>query len=755
MNPRSRFGAFWGSAARDLDETTSAALRLAPDWVLWPALQSIALGSGAFALMREGAAEALFGNRLALADTLRLGLWVATALAALVSFHLALFAAAGRIASRAGRERGSAVDLVAQLNERLRPVLALPLVGALRVPGIESSHPAFTLLLAGLLAACAGASAHAWMGPGSPRASTGALLAAASLIVALGVGAIAATPSALPDEVLLAHARTSPGVVAACLSRVAPTLALGAVLGAAFGWTTPAWLPQEAPSTTAPPRHVPSRRRERVADLAAAALVVASWAAYAIFFSRLAITNHHALHTGLFDLGIYDNIFWQSSHGHPLACSFLLRGWHGSAHFDPLLVVLSPLHRLYPRAELLLVLQAVWVGSGTVPAYLLGRSILGGRLPGLLVAATYALHPALHGATLYDFHSLTLVAPIVPLLLYCMRAGHRRAYFTLLVVALLVREDVALLLCFVGAAAVLTGEPLRVRLGWMTVAASLFWFGLVKRAFMASPDLLMAGKDTYSFAYYFSELNPNGNGTGGVALSLVTDPVFVLRTMLTEEKLVYLVTLFLPLGFLPLLARPGRIALVFGLLYALLASRSALYSVYFHYACLTVPLGIALLPEGLRRIEQGAAARGLDGRRLSRAWLAACAAATVAVSWKLGAIVPNDAFRGGFSPPVRALSPDQAARYEWLRAQLDGIPLSASVAATLSVGAHVADRERAFRYPDRTDVDWLVIDDANLARPNESSPPERLAEAERVRAESFRLVARRETIAILRRSGAP
>src|SRR5262249_60600206 len=58
-----------------------------------------------------------------------------------------------------------------------------------------------------------------------------------------------------------------------------------------------------------------------------------------------------------------------------------ISGYHGSAHFDPILVVLSPLYLLYPRAEMILVLQCLWVGGGVVPAYLIAQDKLGSRQP--------------------------------------------------------------------------------------------------------------------------------------------------------------------------------------------------------------------------------------------------------------------------------------------------------------------------------------------------------------------------------------
>ena len=64
-------------------------------------------------------------------------------------------------------------------------------------------------------------------------------------------------------------------------------------------------------------------------------------------------------------------------------------------------MILSPLYRLWPRAEFLLALQAVWCGAGVIAVYLIGRYQLGSRAWGLIWAVVYALHPALHGANLW------------------------------------------------------------------------------------------------------------------------------------------------------------------------------------------------------------------------------------------------------------------------------------------------------------------------------------------------------------------
>ncbi len=486
----------------------------------------------------------------------------------------------------------------------------------------------------------------------------------------------------------------------------------------AYAWAKPSRLlsaddmpsPNDAPS--------PARRWQTLLSGAGAwALVLLLAAGYGAFFSYLSITNHHALNTRTTDLGYYDNIFYQSIHGKPLGCSFIKAGYHGSAHFDPLLVVLSPIYLLYPHAELILGLQAVWLGLGAIPSFLIGRHFAG-KLAGVALAAMYVVHPALHGSNMYEFHSLTLLTPLLLLLLYLLITGRRRAYYVMLVPTLLCREDVALLLCFVGAFGVLTRKPPQQRMGWVTVFSSLIYFAIVKRFFMTSADIFMSGKDSYSFAYYYEDLIPNKNGAGGMLISLLTNPAFVLKTMLSELKVLYLLTVFLPLMFLPFLAKTGRVMLIYGLLFCLLASRGAVYSPHFQYSATLLPVAFALAPMALKRIEDdGLLGFDLDKRRLSRGLLAGAFAASLLVSWKHGAVLENQSFKGGFFRVARGLTDRDKTVYAWVKKQADSIPVKASVAVTNRLGAHVSNRKDAFFYPEKTNVDYIFIDEAELRPP--------------------------------------
>ncbi len=476
-----------------------------------------------------------------------------------------------------------------------------------------------------------------------------------------------------------------------------------------YAWARPANAPIEIAGDDAPER---PRAWHRYAAWAA---VAALGIGYGLFFSRLSILNHHALNTRVIDLGYYDNIFYQSIHGHPLGCSFIKAGYHGSAHFDPLLILLSPFYLLYPHAEFLLVLQAFWLGAGVIPLYLGTFAKLGRRLPAVVLCAMYVVHPALEGANMYEFHSLTLITPVMLWMLYFLETRNITAYWPTFAIALLTREDISLLSCFVGAYAILLDKDKLRRVGWATIGISVAYFVLVKRAFMTSPDIFMSGKDSYSYAYYYEDLIPNKTGLGGMLLTLVTNPVFLLKTVVAEAKVQYFLTLFVPLFFLPFFDKPGRLMLVYGLLFTLLASRTAVFSPHFQYSNLILPFAFTRAASALKQIEDSPSATfGIDGKRLSRGLLAGAFVASLLVSWKFGGIVDNAAFKGGFVRVARHMTEQQEKTYAWIRDAAAQIPEKASVGTTNKLGPHVSNRMGGYFYPEKNHTDYVLIDESEL-----------------------------------------
>ena len=185
-------------------------------------------------------------------------------------------------------------------------------------------------------------------------------------------------------------------------------------------------LPPRAPvPATAPPR-----RLRRLAHDRAALAVVAMMAVYAGAFAWLSVARHRSFSTGRFDLGNMVQALWNTAHGRFFETTDVsgVQFNRLGAHVNLVLAMFTPLWWAWPSPEMLLVAQAVIVAAGALPAFWLGRRWLQDDRLAVAFAGVYLLFPALQHATLFDFHPVTLAAP---LLMYCIWAAEERHYVVL------------------------------------------------------------------------------------------------------------------------------------------------------------------------------------------------------------------------------------------------------------------------------------------------------------------------------------
>jgi len=451
--------------------------------------------------------------------------------------------------------------------------------------------------------------------------------------------------------------------------------------------------------------------------------VVAAVLAYGVAFSHFSIANLRNFIVPSFDLAIYDNLVWNTSHGHFLATSLIKGGTHMGAHFDPLLVALSPFYRLSPRAETLLIIQSVWLASGAIPLYLLTARVLRGAGAGIVLAGAYLLHPGLHGINIYEFHSLALVVPLVVWCLFFLERDSARGYWIALALICLTREDMPLLACGIGLYA--ADAKGKVRRGLVTIGCALLYFALVKTFVMAESGVFMSGQgDSYGYGYYFEQMIPyEGGGAKEILLSVFTNPVFTLRVISEPAKLFFLALVLLPCCFLPLFARRAWQLLGYGLAFCLLASVPGPHTIYTQYGSVLLPFAMVLTPLGLARLTESRwiAALRLEPRRLRGALLVGVALAASLTSWKFGAFIENPAFRiGNLWQPAhfrtaKSLA-DERAQYEFAMRAIALIPPTASVSATRYLMPLVSNRQEVRNFNVGANTDYLLVRKQSLSK---------------------------------------
>ncbi len=420
--------------------------------------------------------------------------------------------------------------------------------------------------------------------------------------------------------------------------------------------------------------------------------------AYALFMSLLTVARHNSFLTNAFDLGIHDQAIYNILHSGYMRST--LYGTYAidyiGDHFSPILYLLAPIYALRQDARTLLVLQSLFLAAAAVPLYLLARVKTRSAWLALALVAVYLLHPAVHGVNLDDFHQIALVVVFLLAALYFLETGpqeggwsRRDAPFIIaLALALIVKEEVSLTVAAVGAYAFFGKH--RHRLGAAVAAAGLAYFAIVVGWVM--PHLGGTPQIDTRFGDYIAA---GTDGASGVAWTLFTNPWFtVVHVFGNQAKLLYLLWIFLPVLFLPLLA-PAAAWLVAlpALAVLLLTNAHTQYDITYHYSAHLLPSVFFLAALALGRVARGHPAR-------TRALAAALLVSGLGMSYLYGQILP----KGG----LHILQP---ASHDRVVAGFFGeIPRGAVVSTMSAYAPHLTTRRDIYLFPDVADSEYLLLD---------------------------------------------
>jgi uncharacterized membrane protein len=454
--------------------------------------------------------------------------------------------------------------------------------------------------------------------------------------------------------------------------------------------------------------HLPPMLRRRLPLALAWAMVLTLAALYAMQMFQYQLAHHQALKTGNFDLGVYVNTMWNSVHGQFLKCDLVKGGYHIFAHFDPILILLSPVMLFDTDADPALLLQATWLALGAIPVFLIARHHLRSNWMATTLSATYLLYPAIHGMTLYEFHSLALAGPLVLWAMYFIDTGRFPLYFAVLVLLLLTREDLSLIMCFVGAYLIVARKSWKA--GLATVVICVAYFTMAKLTFMS-------GGEAYNYDEYFSELMIKKHSlTESLAITLFTDPISLLRLGLKESKILYLLQLLVPLCMLPLLGKSRLLTCVYGGAITFLVTRAAVTDISYQYPTFLYPFLFAMTPAVLKTLPDARwiASFNLQPGRLTAAVVVAIFCSTCCMSYNFGAFHDNADFRAGHTRLTRTLDDRQKSRWNIVKKMKAMVPQQASLSATESLGPHFAARKIIHRLKHLKNTDYYLTYEPDL-----------------------------------------
>ena len=423
------------------------------------------------------------------------------------------------------------------------------------------------------------------------------------------------------------------------------------------------------------------------------------------FLIAQALLHHQALGTG-YDLGIYDQVVWNLAHGNAFLTTLVYETGGFYDHFEPVLAMLAPLYWLWPDVRVLLIVQAVALGLGSLPIYLyasrrLGKIWPGSLVPALVLAAAYLLYPALHAANLNDFHEVSLLPPLLGFALYGLLTGRRRVLLVFLGLALLVKEDTGVTALAFSLYILLLQPPgFRRRDGLFMAVAVLIWVFLILNVLYPAV--------THGMPYPFVDRRYGwlGDSPAAALRSLATRPQLALAHLLQPPKLRFLLNLFGPLLFLPLLGWPV-IALCFPILgYLMLSDYAPQWSVQSYYNPPLLPfLFFALIQAFMLLLVR------LKGSPAQRRGVLLAMLVLVVAGVGYGYYVFSPA------PGGRTFSADYfraTPRTEAADRLLADVPAGASVSTIWPLVPHLSQRAQIYTVLARPDVppEYMILEDS-------------------------------------------
>jgi uncharacterized membrane protein len=412
-------------------------------------------------------------------------------------------------------------------------------------------------------------------------------------------------------------------------------------------------------------------------------------ALFLVVYGTLALLRHESYHSFGLDLGLFEQVFWNTAQGRPFesTLSLGLPAPHSllGDHFSPVFLLLMPFYFAYPHPETLLVIQTLALALGAWPVYLLARLKLPDGFAPMWVLVYFLFIPVAY-INLDDFHEVALAVAPLGFALYFLERGRRLWFVVFLVLTFLIKEEMSFVGAGFGLYAVLGRRDWKLGLG--VLAGSLATFAFVIE--VAIP--YFAGGRTY---FYFAERYPGlGGSPFGIIHTALTDPLRIVRTLIVPKKIYFLIAIFAPVLGLSAVSGWAAMLPLPVLTYLLLSNYEPQFSFVGQYAAPLIPLVIGTAIIGMSRLPPP-----------SRRYVAAgVAASSLIFSWAYGYLPFSRKFDPGmFQTPTR---------YAAFLPALNQIAPDASVSAEGGLTSHLADRRLLYEYTyQRTQgAEWVVLD---------------------------------------------
>ena len=379
--------------------------------------------------------------------------------------------------------------------------------------------------------------------------------------------------------------------------------------------------------------------------------------------------RHLGGQSNFYDLGVMDNIVWQTIHGRLFFYPQYEMSYFGD-HFAAILFLFVPLYALWAHPLVLILGQALALAMGGLFAHRIallhlvrdpaesGLEVKLARRAAWVLTVIYALHPSLLYVAMFDFHPVALMIPLSLAAYYCYLTRTRVWLVVALVLLTACQEEAPITVAAFGLYMLAFGRTSSDRwIGAVTSAMATLYFVLVMKVIIPAFQT-----DSASASWvYFSRYAHLGGSMSELVRTVVLHPLDAVVRSFEPYKLKTLLLLFMPLGLLPLLGWRALLVALPSLAYTYLSARPNQFVIahqYFSPALGWLVVGAAQgwsLWVGLWRQHWAAPAALRRWRIVTAVPLAVALMATITIDAILSPIKPSFFRRHPYHDQLEAL----------------------------------------------------------------------------------------------------
>ena len=293
--------------------------------------------------------------------------------------------------------------------------------------------------------------------------------------------------------------------------------------------------------------------------------------AYVVVFTTMNWQLYRGLLVPHGDSAMYEEHLWNVLHGKGFR-SYLDQGLFLGEHIQVLHLAFLPFYVIWPSHLLLEFFESLALASGAFPVFWMARRWSGSSRSATCLAIAYLLYPPLQfldiAIDLKTFRPICFGMTAMLFALDQLERGRIKSTVVLFVVALLAKEDFALILaplgCWIAAQPFLknvqssaepggllpeflTSRKSAIKYGTGLAIASVGYLLLTTRVLI---PWFRGGAEVH-YARYFAKF---GGSLSEIIVNMLTQPGLLIEELVTVASFGYLLALLLPLAFLPLLS---------------------------------------------------------------------------------------------------------------------------------------------------------------------------------------------------------